>query len=133
MASSPNEEVRHMSTNIPPGRQLTPESRREAQSRLRTLTTGAILAATGATVVIGVAVAREHPGSATTSKVTTGASNSNSNSNSNPSSSSSSGSGSTGSSTTTGSTGNTGTSTTTTTPTASSSTPSVISGGSSHP
>ena len=119
MASSPNEEVRHMSTNSPPNRQHTPESRCGAQSRLRTLTTGAILAATGATVVIGVAVAREHPGSASTSNVTSGASS--------PSS------GSTGSGTTTGSTGNTGTSTTTTTPTASSSTPSVTSGGSSHP
>ena len=119
----------------------TPESRDKATSRLRTLTRGAVFAAAGATVVIGVVVSRDHPGSGSTGKVTTttgsssgsgstsGASTTTGGS-SGTSGSSSSGTTGTGNTGTTGTTGNTGTSSST--PSASQSTPTVTSGGSSR-
>ena len=48
----------------------SPETRRRAATRLRRLTGFAILLATGGTVVIGVAVANEHPGASTSSATT---------------------------------------------------------------
>ena len=40
----------------------TPETRRRADVLLRLLTRSAVLGATGATIAIGVVVAKEHPG-----------------------------------------------------------------------
>ncbi|MGD0749699.1 MAG: hypothetical protein ABSB68_18065 [Acidimicrobiales bacterium] len=118
----------------------TPESRDKATSRLRTLTRGAVFAAAGATVVIGVVVSRDHPGSGSTGKVTT-TTGSSSGSGSTSGASTTTG-GSSGTSGTTGTTGNTGTTGTTgttgntgtssSTPSASQSTPTVTSGGSSR-
>ena len=97
-------------------------SRDQARARLRTLTGSALLAATGATVGIGIVVAHEHPGksaASTTSGQSTG--------------------GTSGTTGTTGSTGNTGSSSTgdtgnsgasTSSPSISTQTPSVTSGGS---
>ena len=103
----------------------TPENRDKVRSRLRTLTRGAIFAATGATVMIGVVVSRDHPGSGHTGKgagaTTSGSSGSVSTSAGSRSSSSSSSN--------TGSTGNTGSSSSS--PSISQSTPAVTSGGSS--
>ena len=48
-----------------PDQPNTPESRDKARSRLRTLTRAAVFAATGATAVIGIVVAHEHPGADT--------------------------------------------------------------------
>ena len=45
-----------------PSQPSTPAERERAQARLRTLTRGAIVAATGATVAIGVVVAHDRPG-----------------------------------------------------------------------
>ena len=102
----------------------TPESRDKATSRLRTLTRGAVFAAAGATVVIGVVVSRDHPGSGSTSgaSTTTGGSSGTSGTTGTT--------GNTGTTGTTGTTGNTGTSSST--PSASQSTPTVTSGGSSR-
>jgi hypothetical protein len=115
----------------------TPESRDKATSRLRTLTRGAVFAAAGATVVIGVVVSRDHPGSGSTGKVTTttgSSSGSGSTSGASTTTGGSSGTsgttGNTGTTGTTGTTGNTGTSSST--PSASQSTPTVTSGGSSR-
>ncbi len=115
---------------------LTPESRDKARSRLRALTRGAVFAATGATVVIGVVVSRDHPGSSSTAKVTgTSGTSSGSGAATTGGSSSTSGSflvgelrhhGETG----TGNTGNSGTSSTM--PSVSQSSPTVTSGGSSR-
>lgn len=111
-----------MSTSDEPNN--TPESRESARSRLRNLTRGAVLAATGAAAVIGIVVANDHPGAGGTTR-TTGSSGSTTAGTATSSGSSSAG--------TTGTTGNTGaTTTTTTTPTVSSSTPSVTSGGTSQ-
>ncbi len=105
----------------------TPESRERARSRLRSLTRGAVVAATGATVVIGVVVSRDHPGSGSTGKTsgaaTSGSSDSNNTTIAGSGSSSSSNTGST------GNTGNTGSSSSS--PSISQSTPAVTSGGSS--
>ncbi len=46
----------------------SPETRRHTDARLRRLTRAAALAATGATIAIGVVVAKEHPGASTPSK-----------------------------------------------------------------
>ena len=113
----------------------TPENREKARSRLRNLTRGVVVAAAGATVVIGVVVSRDHPGSAhlgqrrhegTSSRLrrsptTNGGSSATSGSSS---------SGTTGSTGTTGTTGNTGTSSSA--PSVSQSSPTVTSGGSSR-
>ena len=48
-----------------------PERRARAQSRLRGLSRGVVLAATGATAVIAVVVAREHPGSSSSGSSST--------------------------------------------------------------
>ncbi len=106
----------------------TPENREKARSRLRTLTRGAIFAATGATVVIGVVVSRDHPGARSTGK---GAAATTSGSSGSVSTSAGSGSSSS-SSSNTGSTGNTGnTGSSSSSPSISQSTPTVTSGGSS--
>ena len=106
----------------------TPENRDKARSRLRTLTRGAIFAATGATVVIGVVVSRDHPGAGSTGK---GAGATTSGSSSSVSTSAGSGTSSS-SSSNTGSTGNTGNSgSSSSSPSISQSTPTVTSGGSS--
>lgn len=115
----------------------TPESRDKARSRLRALTRGAVFAATGATVVIGVVVSRDHPGSSSTAKVTgTSGTSSGSGAATTGGSSATSGSSSSGNSGTTGSTGNTGntgnTGTSSSAPSVSQSSPTVTSGGSSR-
>ena len=46
------------------GQPHTPESRDKARARLRTLTRGAVLAATGATVAIGIVVSHDNSGKA---------------------------------------------------------------------
>jgi len=99
----------------------TPEDREQARSRLRALTRGAVFAAAGATVVLGVVVSRDHPGSSTTDKFTGTASTSSGAATTNGASSATSGS---------SSSGNTGTSSST--PSVSQSTPTVTSGGSSR-
>jgi hypothetical protein len=48
-------------------RRNSPETRGRADARLRRLTRVAALLATGATVAIGVVVAKEHPGASATS------------------------------------------------------------------
>jgi hypothetical protein len=104
---------------------ITPADRDRAQSRLRMLTRGAIIAATGATVALGVVVAHDRPGSgAVKATVGTGTSSS---------TTTTSGSSDAG---TTGTTGNTGTDSTTTTttttaPTRTSSSATVTSGATS--
>ncbi len=112
----------------------TPENREKARSRLRNLTRGVVVAAAGATVVIGVVVSRDHPGSATSgSSATRGTSSGSGAATTNGGSSATSGSsstGSTGSTGTTGTTGNTGTSSSA--PSVSQSSPTVTSGGSSR-
>lgn len=47
----------------PPLEPPSPDTRARAQVRLRRLTRAAVVGATGATALIAVAVAREHPGS----------------------------------------------------------------------
>jgi len=109
---------------------FTPQSRAKARSRLRTLTRGAVLAATGATAVIGVVVAHDHSGASTSLR--TGSDSSTSSSGGATSSSSTGTSASTGNTGTSGSTGNTGNlGTSSSTPSRSSSTPNVVSGGTS--
>ncbi len=106
----------------------TPENREKARSRLRNLTRGVVVAAAGATVVIGVVVSRDHPGSASSgSSATKGTSSGSGAATTNGGSSATSGSSSTG---TTGTTGNTGTSSSA--PSVSQSSPTVTSGGSSR-
>jgi hypothetical protein len=95
-------------------------SREQARARLRTLTSSALLAATGATVGIAIVVAHEHPGKSAAGATTSGQSTG-------------------GTAGTTGTTGNSGSSSTedtgnsgasTSSPSISSQTPSVTSGGS---
>ncbi len=100
--------------------------RDKARVRLRTLTNAALLAATGATVGIGIVVAQEHPGKSASGSTTSGGSTG-----------STAGTGTTGSSGNTGddtgssSSGNTGNSGASSfSPSSSSQTPSVTSGGS---
>ena len=107
-----------------PSQPSTPERRERATSRLRFLTRGAVVAATGATVAMGFVVAHEQPGASSTRTTTTTSSGGDSS----PAGTSDSGnSGTTG---TTGTTGNTGTSTTQ--PTTTYSRPTVTSGGTSR-
>ena len=109
----------------------TPENREKARSRLRNLTRGVVVAAAGATVVIGVVVSRDHPGSATSgSSATRGTSSGSGAATTNGGSSATSGSSSAGTTGTTGTTGNTGTSSSA--PSVSQSSPTVTSGGSSR-
>ncbi len=103
-----------------------PVSRDGVQSRLRLVTRVAVLAATGATVAIGVVVAHDHPG-ASVRKSTSSGSGSTSVSNATGGGTTSSSTGNGGNSGNTGITGNTGSSA----PSASTSTPTVTSGGSS--
>ncbi len=109
-----------------PNEHNTPENRQRARSRVRTLTRTAILAATGATALIGVAVSQEHPGVSATSDASQ-----------TKSTSSATSSTSTTTSTTSGSTGSSDSATTTTTtvrPTTTTTTtrPVVTSGGTSR-
>jgi len=106
------------------GQPHTPESRDKARARLRTLTRGAVLAATGATVAIGIAVSHDHAGKASGS-----ARSGSSGAGSTGTNVAGGGSSSLGNTGTTGNTGNTGS--VSTAPSASSSTPTVTSGGSS--
>jgi hypothetical protein len=108
-----------------PAQPSTPAERDRAKARLRGVTRGAIVAATGATVAMGIVVSHDHPGaSAVAAKATTSAS-----------STGSASSDTSGSSTTTRTTGNSGTSSasssSTSTPTTSSASPAVTSGGTS--
>ena len=98
-------------------------SRDQARARLRALTNAALVAATGATVGIGIVVAHEHPGKSAAGATTSGQTSG----------------GATGTTGSTGSTGNSGSSSTGDTgnsgsssfsPGTSSQTPSVTSGGS---
>jgi hypothetical protein len=107
------------------GQASTPAARERARSRLRFLTRGAIVTATGATVAIGIVVAHDRPGAGATRTTTT-----NTPSSTSGGSSSSAGTSDSGDSGTTGTTGNTGTSTSA--PTATSSRPTVTSGGTSQ-
>jgi hypothetical protein len=115
-----------------PSQPSTPERRDRATSRLRFLTRGAVVAATGATVAMGFVVAHEQPGASATRTTTSTSSGGSSSSDGTGSSGSgeSGDSGTTGTTGTTGDTGNTGTSTTQ--PTATSSRPTVTSGGTSR-
>ncbi len=115
-----------------PSQSSTPERRDRATSRLRFLTRGAVVAATGATVAMGFVVAHEQPGaSATRTTTTTTTTSSGGSSSSDGTGSSGAGeSGDSGTTGTTGDTGNTGTSTSQ--PTATSSRPTVTSGGTSR-
>jgi cytoskeletal protein RodZ len=111
-----------------PDERLTPEGRDRAQVRLRRLTRTAVLAATGATALIGVVVAKEHPGASGT-PVTTDTTPSSSTSTSTSTSTTtapSTGSGSVATPTTVAPT------TTTRAPTTTTTTPKVTSGGSSR-
>ena len=114
-----------------PSQPSTPERRERATSRLRLLTRGAVVAATGATVAMGFVVAHEQPG-ASASRTTTTTSSGGGSSSAGTSDSGDSGStGTTGDHPgTTGNTGNTGTSTTQ--PTTTYSRPTVTSGGTSR-
>lgn len=49
-------------------RENTPETRRRAHLRIRLLTRSTVVAATGATALIGILVAKEHPGASATSQ-----------------------------------------------------------------
>jgi hypothetical protein len=112
------------------GHPNTPESRYRARSRLRRLTSGALVAATGATVVIGVVISHDHPGKAAAS---TGSGSSGSGATGSTVGGTSSSSGNSGSSSgnsgNTGNTGNTGSSSST--PSSTTLTPTVTSGGTS--
>ncbi len=118
----------------------TPAERDRAHARLRLLTRGAIVTAAGATVVLGVVVAHDHPGSAapastkdTTSSSSDGAAGTSGSSSSGATSGSSDTgtSGDTGASGDTGTTGNTGTPSSSSTPTSTHSSPVVSSGATS--
>ena len=115
---APDTEVSTMKRhNDPP----SPESRARATVRLRRLTRAASVAAVSATALIGLAVAKDHPGSAnaTTTKSTTASTTTGSGANSTSSSATSSSS--------------IGTTTpTTTAPTTTTTAPKVTSGGTSR-
>ena len=68
MRSSPEQRYSDLMTTL--GQPHTPESRDKARARLRNLTRGAVLAATGATVAIGIVVSHDHAGSSSTGKST---------------------------------------------------------------
>lgn len=111
----------------------TPAERDRAKARLRFLTRGAIVAASGATVALGIVVAQDHPGASAGRNAADSTSSSSSTAVTNNSSSSGTSSGSSDSGTT-GTTGNTGissSSSSSSTPTASSSSPTVTSGATS--
>ncbi len=108
-----------------PAQPSTPAERDRAKARLRIVTRGAIVAATGATVAMGIVVSHDHPGAAAlgTKAATTTSSNGSA-------SSDASGSGTT--TTTAGTSGtSSASSSSTSTPTTSSSSPTVTSGGTS--
>jgi hypothetical protein len=106
-----------------PAQPSTPAERDRAKARLRVVTRGVIVAATGATVAIGIVVSHDHPG--TSAAATNPAAST--------TSSGSASSETSGSNTTT--TGDSGTSSpsssSTSAPTTSSSSPTVTSGGTS--
>lgn len=105
--------------------------RDRAKSRVRFLTRGAIVAASGATVALGIVVAQDHPGASAGRDAANSNSSSSSTAVTHNSSSSGTNSGSSDSGTT-GTTGNTGTSSSSSsTPSASSSSPTVTSGATS--
>src|SRR5580658_3145061 len=103
----------------------TPASRHQAQVRLRRLTRTSVLAAFGATAVIGVVVADEHPGASGSTKTTT----SSTTAPSPPTSTSTTAS--PGSSSTSATSAPSATTPSTTAPTTTTTTPRVISGGTS--
>jgi hypothetical protein len=102
------------------GQPSTPLGRERAKAHLRALTRGAIFAATGATVAIGVVVAHDRPGAGAARTTASSGATSSSTTPSNNTSTSDSG--------TAGNTGDTGTSS----PTTSSMSPAVTSGGTSR-
>jgi cytoskeletal protein RodZ len=103
-----------------PNEYNTPEARQRATVRIRRLTRTAVLAAAGATALIGVFVAKEHPGASSADRAT----------GTNPTTSSTNTTTST--STTTGTSSGSGTSSTTTHPTTTTTQPVVTSGGTSR-
>ena len=107
----------------------TPADRDRTQSRLRTLTRGVIVAATGATVALGVVVAHDRQGAGAVRSTDSTSSSSKSTGSMKTQTSSDGG---TSNSADSGTTGNTGTSSSssTGTPTSSSSSPTVTSGAS---
>ncbi len=108
------------------GQPHTPESRDKARARLRTLTRGAVLAATGATVAIGIVVSHDHAGNAS------GSARSGSSGSGSTSTNIAGGGSSSGNTRTIGNSGNTGnTGSSSSAPSVSQSTPAVTSGGSS--
>ena len=68
MSVSPEQRYSERMSTI--GQPHTPLSREKASTRLRNLTRGAVLAATGATVAIGIVVSHGHSGSSSTGKST---------------------------------------------------------------
>ncbi|HEX4434181.1 MAG TPA: hypothetical protein VH012_05095, partial [Acidimicrobiales bacterium] len=125
---SPNEDTNAMPLPTQPS---TPAERDRARSRLRHVTRGAIVAATGATVAIGLAVAHDRPG-VSAAHATTTSTTSTSDGSSSTADTGSTSSGATSDSGTTGTTGNTGSSSaSSSSPTASSSSPTVTSGATS--
>jgi len=116
----------------------TPADRDRAHSRLRILTRGAIVAATGATLALGVVVAHDRPGAkavGTSANATSSSSKSTAvtkiGNSSSGTTSDSSDSGTTGTTGNTGTTSSSSTATRTTTPTKSSSSATVTSGATS--
>src|ERR1700722_10320514 len=103
------------------------ERRARVQSRLRRMTQGALLAATGVTALIAVVVTREHPGSGALASSDSTPTTSSGATSSATHGSTSSTSGSSTTSTNVGSSNST-----TTTPSSTSSTPTVTSGGTSR-
>lgn len=107
-----------------PHQPSTPEERDRAKSRLRTLTRSVVVAATGATVGIGILVAHDRPGARASGSTVASSTSSTGDS-------ATSSTGNTG----TSNTGNTGTSSTGTSgssaPSSSSTSPTVTSGGTS--
>jgi hypothetical protein len=104
-----------------PSEPSTPQTREKAQSKVRHLTRGAVIAAAGLTALIGVVVAEEHPGSGSAPK---GSGTSSPTTNGESSNTGGSGSGSTADTTTTTTSGSSA-------PTSTSSRPTVTSGGTS--
>jgi hypothetical protein len=102
----------------PPVQPSTPAERDRAKARLRGVTRGVIVAATGATAAIGIVVSHDHPGASAVGTKATG-------------STSSSGSASSDTSGSNSTTTTAGSSSSTSAPTTSSTSPTVTSGGTS--
>ena len=121
-----------------PNEHNTPAARRRADARVRLLTRAAVLAATGATALIGVVIAKEHPGVSAASDATRsgGSSTSGTSTSTSTTSTSTTTTGSSGTSdtqaTTTPTTSKPTTTTTTSHPTTTTTQPVVTSGGTSR-